>query len=98
MARLKEMLRWRTISGDPVIIGDVTVTPQSRALTVRWRHGGLVWNRPVDILVDRDEQTERIPIVDVTRMAQLGLLGLSLVFSVVILVLSIRRRRDRNER
>ena len=97
MARLKEMLRWRTISGDPVIIGDVTVTPQSRALTIRWPRGGLVWNRPVGILVDRDEQTARIPIVDVTRMAQLGLLGLSLVFSMVIFVLSIRQRRGRNE-
>jgi hypothetical protein len=97
MARLKKMLRWQTISGDKVTVGDVTITPQSRALTVRWPHGGLVWNRPVGILVERDEQTERIPIVDVTRMAQLGLLGLSVVFSMVIFVLSIRRRRDRNE-
>jgi hypothetical protein len=97
MVRFKEMLQWRTILGDKVTVGDVTVTPQSRALTIRWPHGGLVWNRPVDILVERGEQTERIPIVDVTRMAQLGLLGLSLMFSMVILVLSIRRRRDRNE-
>ena len=97
MVRFKEMLRWRTISGDKVTVGDVTVTPQSRALTIRWPRGGLVWNRPVGVLVERGEQTERIPIVDVTRLAQLGLLGLSLVFSVVILMLSIRRRRDRNE-
>ncbi|MGA9348035.1 MAG: hypothetical protein WBW48_04430 [Anaerolineae bacterium] len=98
MARFKEMLRWRAISGDKVTVGDVTVTPQSRALIIRWPHGGLVWNRPGAVLVERGEQTERIPIVDVTRMAQLGLLGLSLVFSMVIFVLSIRRRRDRNER
>jgi hypothetical protein len=97
MARFKEMLRWRTISGDKVTVGDVTITPQSRALAIRWPRSGLVWNRPVGVLVERGEQTERIPIVDVTRMAQLGLLGLSLVFSMVILVLSIRRRRDRNE-
>lgn len=98
MARFKEMLRWRTILGDKVTVGDVTITPQSRALIIRWPRGGLVWNRPVSILVERGEQTERIPIVDVTRMAQLGLLGLSLVFSMVIFVLLIRRRRDRNER
>lgn len=97
MARLKEMLQWQTISGDKVTVGDVTVTPQSRALTIRWPYGGFVWNRPVAVLVKRGEQTERIPIVDVTRMAQLGLLGLSLVFSMIICVLSIRRRRDRNE-
>ena len=98
MTRLKEMLRWQTVSGDKVTAGDVTVTPQSRALTIRWPYGGLVWNRPVGILVERGEQAERIPIVDVTRMAQLGLFGLSLVFSMIIFVLSIRRRRDRNER
>lgn len=98
MTRLKERLRWQTVSGDEVTVGDVTVTPQSRALTIRWPHGGLVWNRPVGILVERGEQTERIPIVDVTRIIQLGLFGLSLVFSMIIFVLSIRRRRDRNER
>ena len=97
MARLKEILRWQTISGDKVTSGDVNVTPQSQALTIRWPHGGLVWNRPVAILVERDEQTERFPIVDVTRMVQLGLLGLSLVFSIFILLLSVRQRRDRNE-
>lgn len=97
MVRFKEMLRSQMLSGDKVTVGDVTVTPQSRALTIRWPHGGLVWNRPVAVLVERGEQTERIPIVDVTLMAQLGLLGLSLMFSMVILVLSIRRRRDRNE-
>ncbi len=97
MARFKEILRWQTISGDKVTSGDVSVTPQSQALIIRWPHGGLVWNRPVAILVERGEQTERIPIVDVTRMVQLGLLGLSLVFSIFILLLSARQRRDRNE-
>ena len=97
MAQFKEIFRWQTISGDKVTIGDVSVTPQSQALIIRWPHGGLVWNRPVAILVERDEQTERIPIVDVTRMVQLGLLGLSLVFSIFILLLSARQRRDRNE-
>jgi len=97
MVRLREMLQRQTISGDKVTVGDVTVTPQSRALTIRWPYGGFVWNRPLAVLVKRGKQTERIPIVDVTRMAQLGLLGLSLVFSIIIFVLSIRRRRDRNE-
>jgi hypothetical protein len=97
MARLKEMLQWQTVSGDKVTVGDVTVTPQSRALTVRWPRGGLVWNRPVAVLVERGEETERIPIVDVTRLAQLGLMGLGLVFSMIILALSIGRGRDRNE-
>jgi uncharacterized membrane protein len=97
MSKLKEILQWQTLSGDEVTVGDITLTPQSQALTIRWPKGGLVWNRPVAVLVERDGQTERIPIVDVTRMAQLGLLGLGLVFSMVIFILSARRRRVQNE-
>jgi hypothetical protein len=94
MKRPKDMFRWQTTSGDKVTVGDVTVTPQSQALTIRWPNGGLVWNRPAAVLVERGEQTERIPIVDVTRIAQLGLLGLSLVFTMMAIVLSVRRRRE----
>jgi hypothetical protein len=90
MKRPKDMFKWQTISGDKVTVGDVTVTPQSQALTIRWPNGGLVWNRPAAVLVERGEQRERIPIVDVTRVAQLGLLGLSLVFTMMAIVLSVR--------
>ena len=97
MARLKEIFRWQTISGEEVTVGDLSVTPQSQALTVRLPFGGLVWNRPVAVLVERGGGTERIPIVDVTRVALLGLLGLSSVFSIIVFVLSARRRRSQNE-
>lgn len=97
MSRLNDMIQWQTFSGEQVIVGDVTLTPQSQALTIRWRNGGFVWNRPVAVLVERRGQTERIPVVDVTRMAQFALLGLGFIFSVVTIVVSIRRRRDRND-
>lgn len=97
MERLKEMFTWQTLSGDKAASGDVAVTPQSQALIVRWPNGGFVWNRPVALLVERGEGTERIPIVDATRLAQLGLLGLSLAFFMVTLLLSVRRGRDRDE-
>lgn len=83
-----------TFSGDRVTIGGTTVTPQSQALTIRWPYGGFVWNRPVAVLVERDGRTERIPIVDVTHMAQIGLLALGLVFSLVTLVLSAQGRKE----
>jgi hypothetical protein len=94
MSGLKDVLQWQTISGEEVTIGDVTLTPQSQALTLRWPNGGFVWNRPVAVLVGRDGQTERVPVVDVTRIAQLTLLGLGLVFFTVAVILSIRKRRD----
>jgi len=95
--RIREILQWQTVSGDEVAIGDVTVTPQSKALIVRFPYWGMVWNRPVAVVAHRGGQTERIRVVDVTRVAQLGLLGLSTLFLVVILILSVRRRRPLDE-
>lgn len=97
MPKLKEIVEWQTVSGDRVTAGHVTLTPQSQALTLRWPNGGLVWNRPVAVLVERDGQSERIPIVDVTRLAQVGLLGLSVFFVLATLFRSNRRRRGQNE-
>lgn len=94
MTRLREMLSWETTWGEEVMAGDVTVTPQSKALVMHTPFGGLVWNRPVAVLVEYGERTERMPIVDVTRIVQLGLLGLSVIFTVVVFILSTGRRRS----
>lgn len=90
MGGLRDMFRLQTVSGEPVTVDGTTVTPQSQALVVHTRFGGFVWNRPVAIQVEeRDGQIRRIPIVDVTRVAQLQFLGL--VLGAVLAVLLIRR-------
>ncbi len=91
MSRFREILQWQELSGTPVSVGDVTITPQSRVLTFRSRFGGFVWNRPTAVLVERGGKTERLPIIDVTRAILLGLVGLSLL--VTIFVQSNRERR-----
>ena len=98
MARLKDVIQWQTISSSPVTVGDVAVTLQSQALTVHWPFGGFVWNRPVATWVERGEprSVERIGVVDVTRMVQLGLLGFSLVFSIAVLARSVRRKERKS--
>lgn len=82
------MFSWRLISGAPVTAGSVTVTPQARVLQVRFPWGGpwgaFVWNRPVAVLVERDGKQERIPIVDVTRVAQLTIMVFTLALSLVL--------------
>ena len=95
--RPKEMVRQQTCSGKATTVGDITVTPQSQAVTVRWPSGGLVWNRPVAVVVERAGIRERIRVVNVTRMVQFGLLGLTLVFSMVFFWLSVRRGRDQDD-
>jgi hypothetical protein len=94
MTRQEERFKWQTMSGETTTRGDLAVTPQSRALTIRWPNGGWVWNRPAAVLVDRDGEQRRIPIVDVTRIVQLMLYGLSLVFVLSGLYMMIQKRRE----
>jgi hypothetical protein len=96
MTRVKDVIQWQTISGNPVTMGDVSVTPQSQALTIRLPFGGFVWNRPVAVLVEHGEshRVESIPVVDVTRIIQLGLLGFSLLCSMVMMVKFARRKES----
>jgi hypothetical protein len=56
----------------------------------------MVWNRPAAVLVERDDLTQRIPIVDVTRVMQIVLFGLVFSFSVIITLLAARRARPRS--
>ena len=97
MTELQKRFKMETVSGETMTVDDVAVTPQSQALTLRWPNGGWVWNRPVAVLVERGEVEERIPIVDVTRLAQLGLFGLSLVFVVLGLVMWVMGRSRSDE-
>jgi hypothetical protein len=95
MGRLSEIVRWQKLSGEPRELGDMTITPESRVLMVRFPgrwDGGYVWNRPAAIVVERDGERERIPIVDVTRMAQMGLLMSLVGLAFITMVLSGRRK------
>ncbi|MGB8646332.1 MAG: hypothetical protein WCF84_13930 [Anaerolineae bacterium] len=92
MTGAKGIVQLQTLSGTPVRVGATTVTPQSQALTVRLPFGGFVRNRPVAVLVEREGRTERIPIIDVTRVAEIALAGLALV-----LLLTVSATRSRKE-
>ena len=79
MRSVMDVFGAREASDEPVTVDDVTVTFRSRALVVRLSKGGLVWNRPTAVLVEQDGRVRRIPIIDVTRILQLGLLGLAVL-------------------
>ena len=97
MPRLQDFIRLENTSADPIVVGDTRVTPQAQAFSVRFPFGGFVWNRPTAVLVERDDLTQRIPIVDVTRVAQVALFGLVVTFSIIIALLAARQRRMRHE-
>jgi hypothetical protein len=79
MRSIMEIAWAREASAAPVTVDNVTVTPRSRTLVVRLPKGGFVWSRPTAVVVEQDGQARRIPIIDLTRVAQVGLLGLALV-------------------
>ena len=92
MRSVMDRLGAREASAEPVTVDDITVTPQSRALVVRLPRGGFVWNRPTAVLVEQDGLVRGVPIVDVTRILQVSLLGLA-VLTAGGGLLRFRRRR-----
>ncbi len=97
MPPLSNFIRLENNSAEPTVVGDTRVTPQSQALVIQFPFGGFIWQHPTAVVVERDDLTQRIPIVDVTRVVQIALFGLVLTISVIIAVLAQRQRRDHHE-
>jgi hypothetical protein len=87
-------IEWQTQSGEPIRINEITITPVAQALTIRWPGGGLVWNRPAALLIERAGQVERRPLYDWTRLLQVSLLLFGLVGGL-LLATGRRRRKAR---
>jgi hypothetical protein len=92
MKKSKPLFHIETRWGEPLVAGDTEIVPQSQAVTIRWPNGGYVWNRPIAVVVRRDDQEERLPIVDVTLVARLALFALGVLSSLIFLILSNRNR------
>jgi hypothetical protein len=78
------------------IPGSRLIDPQSQALIVRLPIGGWGWNRPTAIVVEREGRASRWPIIDLTRILQLWLLGESRVLVIVDLVKFTQRKEQRS--
>lgn len=94
MDQSKPVFEWQNRSGRPITASGFTVTPQSQALVGRWPHFGFVWNRPAAVVVERLGQTQRIPIYDLTRIMQWGLLAISAVCWIGFLLLWRQRSKE----
>ena len=105
MGQIRNLIHLENRSGAPMTIGEVTITPQSQALSIRWPsrprgHApnqpppaslvGWVWNRPTAVLVEQKGQARQIPVVDVTRMAQLSFWAAAAVFAGIAWLLRCR--------
>ena len=89
------LIRYETQTGEAYLAGDTQITPLARVLRIQLPgpYKGLIWNRPTGVLVKTpDGQEQHLPVRDVTRQAQLTLLGIGLFGGFLIWLLS--RRRD----
>lgn len=81
--------------GAPIQLGEYRLLPISRALILRLpgMSGGIIWNRPVSVVVQSEGGIEQVlPVRDVTRQVQLALF-VGAMFSVLALW-SVRRKLD----
>ncbi len=90
MARLTPVVGWQVTAGHQVVVGDTRITLQSRTLVVGCSSVGVVWRHPTAALVEAEGRAARMPIHDLTRLIELGLLGLGL--AIVLVIASIRRK------
>ena len=82
-----------TMPGETIDVGKHKITPFSQAvkLIIPGSKGGLIWNRPVSVLVQEADGSEQVlPVVDITRVAQLALLGIGLAGGILFWL--IKRR------
>ena len=80
---MMSMIQKETYLGQPVTVGERTITPQSQAVMMRLPFAGWVWNRPTAVLVTENNQTSTIPIPDPTRWALWTLTGISVLVSLL---------------
>ena len=86
-----KILSWETKEGPAITAHGYTVTPVAQALHLHTRFGGLVWNRPVAVLIDEGGSVTRLPIVDVTRVALWAMAGGAGLTLMITRLLSLSR-------
>jgi hypothetical protein len=90
---LTPLLRIETLTGQPIKVKGTQLRVRSQVVQLRLpvTRGGLIWNRPVAVLVQAmDGRDQLLPIPDLTRTAVLALMVLSL--AVTFLLMLFRRK------
>ncbi|GJM39973.1 MAG: hypothetical protein DHS20C20_02550 [Ardenticatenaceae bacterium] len=84
MTDLNDFIELKTVEGTAVSTPTHTLIPESKALIINFPYGGFVWQWPTAVRVQNGEQTERHPVVDVTRLATWSIIGTSLFLTLLL--------------
>ncbi len=93
---MNSLVQIETHWGKPIQSDRRKIIVQSRALQIGFPFlsGGIVWNRPVSVLVLSDNGPDQVlPVRDVTRLAQILLFAVALAGAVFLSLIMPRRAR-----
>jgi len=91
----KSILVQQTNWGEPVNTGDVNVYPVARSYRINFpaARGGIVWNRPLAVIVEDSHGSRQIiPVQDRTRQLQVAILAAGF-FGTILTWLIFRRSK-----
>ena len=91
----KSILFQQTNWGEPVNAGDVNVYPVARSYRINFpaARGGIVWNRPLAVIVEDSHGSRQIiPVQDRTRQLQVAILAAGF-FGTILTWLIFRRSK-----
>ena len=87
MSLFSKYVRWENHKGNPVIAGETTVTPESQSLILQVPYFHFSWSRPASVYVDDGQQQQRIRVMDLTRIIQLGIFAAGLITAASLWVM-----------
>lgn len=86
-----KLIQVQTRPGTEIHSGSLRLTPYAQSLVLRLPsgQGGLVWNRPVSVLARHPDGREvTLPVRDVTRLWQIGLLALGVLGALLLQIIA----------
>lgn len=86
----------QTSAGEPVQVNDLTVYPVARSyrIALPGARGGIVWNRPLAVIVEDNEGTRQIlPVIDRTRQLQFAIFSAGFIGTLLTWLIFRKSRK-----
>ena len=88
----RRFLTFRTVVAPAVEVGSFTVSPVARTMALGCGRGVLVRSWPSAVLVAGGERASRVPILNVTRLAQAAIVVAAMLCACGLLIPATRRK------
>lgn len=65
---------------------------ESRTVHLSGKNWGWIWNRPRGIMIEEGDQSQRVPILDYSRITQAVFYGVSFILGLIGMIFMIGRK------